>query len=118
MLLSEIQNKRMQMIEVGLRNGYSHPETVRISQELDQLLNQLMFDEGLCTLSPDKVGPERQISKELANERTKHKRTKHKRTSIFFSRTKIIAIRRNRVVRLYSNGYLSTHRQYKESIIS
>lgn len=47
MLDSAIREKREKMITVGLAKGYSHPETVRISQELDSLLNQLMFNDKM-----------------------------------------------------------------------
>lgn len=43
MLEVAISEKRAKMIAVGLAKGYSHPETVRISQELELLINQVMF---------------------------------------------------------------------------
>ncbi|MBM7572561.1 aspartyl-phosphate phosphatase Spo0E family protein [Aquibacillus albus] len=36
-----IQKKREEMIEVGLKKGLNHNETVLISQQLDQLLNDI-----------------------------------------------------------------------------
>lgn len=36
----KIESWRKKMLEVGLEKGLCHPETVKISQDLDQLLNQ------------------------------------------------------------------------------
>lgn len=42
---AEIVNKikliRKEMIDSGLKKGFSHPETVKLSQELDQFMNKL-----------------------------------------------------------------------------
>lgn len=37
----KIEELRAEMIELGMRDGFTNPEVVRISQELDKLLNQL-----------------------------------------------------------------------------
>lgn len=37
----KIEELRAEMIELGMLNGFTNPEVVRISQELDRLLNQL-----------------------------------------------------------------------------
>ncbi|MCT2537803.1 aspartyl-phosphate phosphatase Spo0E family protein [Aquibacillus koreensis] len=38
-LLTKISSKRNEMIKVGLTEGLTSKETIRCSQELDQLLN-------------------------------------------------------------------------------
>ncbi|MFJ6414533.1 aspartyl-phosphate phosphatase Spo0E family protein [Terribacillus saccharophilus] len=40
-LLRAIEDKRLEMIEHGLEHGLTDDNTVRLSQELDQLLNKL-----------------------------------------------------------------------------
>lgn len=40
-LLRAIEDKRLEMIEHGLEHGLNDDNTVRLSQELDQLLNKL-----------------------------------------------------------------------------
>jgi stage 0 sporulation regulatory protein len=40
-LQQEIANKRNEMVQLGMSKGLSHPETVKVSQELDELLNKL-----------------------------------------------------------------------------
>ncbi|MGG1594198.1 aspartyl-phosphate phosphatase Spo0E family protein [Terribacillus saccharophilus] len=40
-LLRAIEDKRQEMMEHGLKYGLSDDNTVRLSQELDQLLNKL-----------------------------------------------------------------------------
>lgn len=39
-LLTEIQNKRENMIECALQTGYTSEDTIRHSQELDRLIYQ------------------------------------------------------------------------------
>lgn len=39
---TDFEQKQALMISSGLTNGLTHPETIRISQELDGLLNELM----------------------------------------------------------------------------
>jgi hypothetical protein len=39
---AELDTKREQVIEVGMRLGLSHPETVKLSQEVDELHNEHM----------------------------------------------------------------------------
>ncbi|WP_328700987.1 aspartyl-phosphate phosphatase Spo0E family protein [Aquibacillus kalidii] len=39
-LLTKINKKRQEMIEIGLSQGLTSKETVRCSQELDALLNK------------------------------------------------------------------------------
>lgn len=41
----DISRLRDYMILSGMRNGLSHPETIRLSQELDKLLNKQMKEE-------------------------------------------------------------------------
>ncbi|WP_237562859.1 aspartyl-phosphate phosphatase Spo0E family protein [Bacillus dakarensis] len=42
---TEIENKikliRNKMIDSGIKKGFSHPDTVKLSQELDRLMNKL-----------------------------------------------------------------------------
>lgn len=40
-LKAKIERVRNEMVRVGMREGLSHPSTVKLSQELDELLNQL-----------------------------------------------------------------------------
>lgn len=40
-LIQQIEAKRSEMVERGMAKGLSHPETVCLSQELDELLNKL-----------------------------------------------------------------------------
>lgn len=40
--MTDFEQKQALMIRSGLTNGLTHPETIRISQELDDLLNDLM----------------------------------------------------------------------------
>lgn len=37
-LEKEIETLRQKMIAVGMKKGFAHPETVQVSQELDQLI--------------------------------------------------------------------------------
>lgn len=39
---TDFEEKQALMIHSGLTKGLTHPETIRISQELDGLLNELM----------------------------------------------------------------------------
>jgi hypothetical protein len=41
-----LEEKRAEMVVVGMEKGLGHPETIRISQELDQLLNTHAKQEG------------------------------------------------------------------------
>ncbi|WP_084783115.1 aspartyl-phosphate phosphatase Spo0E family protein [Bacillus dakarensis] len=36
---------RRKMINSGLKNGFSHPDTVKLSQELDRIINELQCSE-------------------------------------------------------------------------
>lgn len=38
-LEKEIETLRNKMVAVGMEKGFTHPETVQISQELDKLIN-------------------------------------------------------------------------------
>lgn len=40
-LIEDIESTRKSMIQVGATFGLTHPETIKISQRLDQLLNKL-----------------------------------------------------------------------------
>lgn len=40
LILYDVEMKRAEMVEIGTRIGLSDPETVRVSQELDRLLNE------------------------------------------------------------------------------
>lgn len=40
-LLKDIESTRKSMIQVGAAFGLTHPETIKLSQRLDQLLNRL-----------------------------------------------------------------------------
>ncbi|CEG21540.1 Spo0E like sporulation regulatory protein [Planococcus massiliensis] len=40
--MTDFEEKQALMIHSGLTKGLTHPETIRISQELDDLLNELM----------------------------------------------------------------------------
>jgi hypothetical protein len=39
-LIYELEKKREEMVESGMSLGFTHPETVKLSQELDELLNK------------------------------------------------------------------------------
>lgn len=39
-LAGKIQQKRKQMIELGMKNGFTAKETIKCSQELDEFLNE------------------------------------------------------------------------------
>lgn len=39
-LISEIEKKRIEMIQIGLAKGFTNEETVKLSQEVDDLINQ------------------------------------------------------------------------------
>lgn len=41
----EIERKRDEMIRVGMEKGLNDPETIRLSQELDKLINKAMGSE-------------------------------------------------------------------------
>ncbi|CAM5199896.1 hypothetical protein UACE39S_02954 [Ureibacillus acetophenoni] len=43
-LLKDIESTRKSMIQVGAAFGLTHPETIKLSQQLDQLLNRLDND--------------------------------------------------------------------------
>ncbi|MBM7703001.1 aspartyl-phosphate phosphatase Spo0E family protein [Metabacillus iocasae] len=43
--MSLIEEKRQEMINLALSNGLTHQETVKISQQLDSLLNLMHLDE-------------------------------------------------------------------------
>jgi hypothetical protein len=38
-LKKEIETLRQKMIAIGMEKGFTHPETVQVSQELDKLIN-------------------------------------------------------------------------------
>ncbi|WP_138418729.1 aspartyl-phosphate phosphatase Spo0E family protein [Aquibacillus sediminis] len=54
-----IQNKRQEMIKSGLELGLSHIETIKISKELDKLINiynkRMKMGQGDRALVPDPV---------------------------------------------------------------
>lgn len=39
-LLKKLEQKRQMMIESGMVNGLQNPKTIRLSKQLDQLMNQ------------------------------------------------------------------------------
>jgi hypothetical protein len=41
-IMAELEKKRAEMVEVGMSKGFTDPETVRISQEVDELHNEVM----------------------------------------------------------------------------
>ncbi|MFD1737263.1 Spo0E family sporulation regulatory protein-aspartic acid phosphatase [Bacillus salitolerans] len=51
-LLEEIERQRYEMTKHGMSKGLDDKETVKISQELDKLLNQLY----LLTIKRTKIG--------------------------------------------------------------
>ncbi len=40
MLTKEIESKRQEMLKLSMTFGFSSPQTIQCSQELDQLLNE------------------------------------------------------------------------------
>ncbi|MDL4840995.1 aspartyl-phosphate phosphatase Spo0E family protein [Aquibacillus rhizosphaerae] len=53
-LLTRINSKRNEMVKVGLLKGLTSKETIKCSQELDQLLNmyqKVSFDREISTLA-------------------------------------------------------------------
>jgi len=40
-LYQQIEYLKIQLIELSTKKGMLHPETIQLSQELDQLLNQI-----------------------------------------------------------------------------
>lgn len=40
-LLQQIENLKLELIELSNKKGMVHPETIQMSQKLDQLLNQI-----------------------------------------------------------------------------
>lgn len=42
-LKNHIEKLRSEMISSGMKNGLSHPETIRLSQELDKLISKSML---------------------------------------------------------------------------
>jgi Spo0E like sporulation regulatory protein len=40
-LIEEIEVTRKNMVLVGLGNGFTHPDTIKLSHQLDDLLNNL-----------------------------------------------------------------------------
>ncbi|MCM3032878.1 MULTISPECIES: aspartyl-phosphate phosphatase Spo0E family protein [Niallia] len=45
MLSLLIENKRKEMIETGLSKGFNDNETLRLSRELDSLINKKMLEQ-------------------------------------------------------------------------
>lgn len=41
--MKEIEIMRQEMIRIGFEKGFSHQETVKISQELDKLISNVMI---------------------------------------------------------------------------
>lgn len=39
-VMKELEIKRAQMVDIGMKKGFTDPETVKISQELDELHNE------------------------------------------------------------------------------
>lgn len=39
-LLKELEKKRQLMIQTGIEHGLQNPKTIRISKELDELMNE------------------------------------------------------------------------------
>jgi hypothetical protein len=46
-----IEEKRQEMVESAFEKGFTHEDTVRLSQELDKLLNGVQEGEGLMRYS-------------------------------------------------------------------
>ncbi len=40
-IISNIERKRNEMMKLAAEKGFSHPQTVKLSQELDDLMNML-----------------------------------------------------------------------------
>ncbi|QCR31623.1 aspartyl-phosphate phosphatase Spo0E family protein [Lysinibacillus sp. SGAir0095] len=40
-LLKELEKKRQLMIQTGIEHGLQNPKTIRISKELDRLMNEI-----------------------------------------------------------------------------
>ncbi|WP_409304947.1 aspartyl-phosphate phosphatase Spo0E family protein [Peribacillus sp. SCS-155] len=57
LLCDMIKSRREQMVELGLKKGFTSPETVELSQQLDYLLN-IYFN--LETYYKDKVATSHQ----------------------------------------------------------
>jgi hypothetical protein len=45
-LQDEIESKRQEMIELGMTKGFDHPDTIKVSQELDILIIKAMKAQG------------------------------------------------------------------------
>lgn len=45
-LQDEIEAKRQEMIELGMTKGFDHPDTIKVSQELDILVLKAMKAQG------------------------------------------------------------------------
>lgn len=45
-LKNEIEKKREEMITSGMVKGLSHPDTIKLSEELDKLINKAMLGGG------------------------------------------------------------------------
>jgi S-adenosylmethionine synthetase len=41
-VLNILDSKRQEMIELGMKKGFGHPDTIRVSQELDMLVLDAM----------------------------------------------------------------------------
>jgi hypothetical protein len=37
-----LDSKRQEMIELGMAKGFGHPDTIKVSQELDKLILEVM----------------------------------------------------------------------------
>lgn len=55
---AELEAKRKKMIEAGMRFSLAHPETIRLSQEVDELHN-----EYVCIERSKMLSEQREISK-------------------------------------------------------
>jgi hypothetical protein len=45
MVRTELEAKRALLIETGTRLGLAHPETLKLSQEVDDLHNEYVYNE-------------------------------------------------------------------------
>lgn len=45
-LKEQIEQKRSEMIDLGMEKGFTHQETIQASMELDELINQALKQQG------------------------------------------------------------------------
>lgn len=57
-VLTKLEQMRAQMIQCGITYGFMHEETIRLSEEVDRLLNLYYSEQRSCsysTLEPEKI---------------------------------------------------------------